>query len=122
MSSLLTVIELLNILSDISLLKGSLIHHLPSHYNFDIISKILSFFIFSVNFSEYIEIEENEEYSRDSVNETINVFTQLSKSIWDNLKLEIRKGSIEANEVKELIGYLVSERNNIFKDINHHGR
>jgi hypothetical protein len=120
-SSLLTVIELLNILSDISLLKGSLIHHLPSHYNFDIISKILSFFIFSVNFSEYIEIEENEEYSRDSVNETINVFTQLSKSIWDNLKLEIRKGSIEANEVKELIGYLVSERNNIFKDINHHG-
>ncbi|ORX79499.1 hypothetical protein BCR32DRAFT_269438 [Anaeromyces robustus] len=120
-SSLLTVIELLNVLLDISKLKGSLVRHLPNNYRFDIISKILSFFIFSVNFSEFVEIEEDEEYSRESIQETIQVLYQLSKSIWDNLKLELRQSSVDVNEVKDLISYLLSDRNNAFKDINHHG-
>jgi len=75
-----------------------------------------------VNFSEFVEIEEEENYSRESVTETIHVFTQLAKSIWDNLKVEVRKGSIENDIVKELINYLMEDRNNAFKDINHHGR
>ncbi|OUM67456.1 hypothetical protein PIROE2DRAFT_5091 [Piromyces sp. E2] len=120
-SSLLSVIELLNIILDISKLKGSLVVHLPSSHRFDIISKILSFLCFSVNFSEFVEIEEEENYSRDSITETIHVFNQLSKSIWDNLKLEVRKGSVDNNDLKELISFLMSYRNSIFKDISHHG-
>ena len=96
--------------------------HLPEKYRFDIISKILSFFNFSVNFSEFVEIEEEESYSRDSVTETIHVFTHLAKSIWDNLKLDVRQDSTDGAVVKELINYLMMDRNNAFKDINHHGR
>jgi len=120
-SSLLSVIELQNILLDISNIKGSLLVHLPEKYRFDIISKILSFFNFSVNFSEFVEIEEEESYSRDSVTETIHVFTHLAKSIWDNLKLDVRQDSTDSAVVKELINYLMVDRNNAFKDINHHG-
>ncbi|ORX49998.1 hypothetical protein BCR36DRAFT_583608 [Piromyces finnis] len=120
-SSLLSVIELLNILDDISKLKGSLIAHLPKNYCFDIISKILSFLSFSVNFSEYVESEEDENYSHDSIIELIHVFNQLSKTIWDNLKFDIKQGGGNASEVKELISFLMSYRNAIFKDISHHG-